>query len=117
MLLTLPFASRKPLKESSCFFSVELEEGSSSKGIYVLLSFLLQPTVESLGEFPISHAGSWEIYHETMIALRCLSEIIVRKLIEVHPQISSVALLANFRMRNPRSPVEINLDVNLGNEW
>jgi hypothetical protein len=40
MLLTLPFASGKLLEESSCFFGVEYEEGSSSKGNYVLLSFL-----------------------------------------------------------------------------
>jgi hypothetical protein len=40
MLLTLPSASGKLLKESSRFFSIEPEEGSSSKGIYVLFSFL-----------------------------------------------------------------------------
>jgi hypothetical protein len=40
MLLTLPFASEKLLEESSCFFDLEPKEGSSSKGIYVLLSFL-----------------------------------------------------------------------------
>jgi hypothetical protein len=52
MLLTLPFASGKLLEESSRFFGVEPEEGSSSKGIYVIF-----------------HAGGWEICHETMIAL------------------------------------------------
>jgi hypothetical protein len=40
ILLTLPFASKKLLKENSHFFSVEHEEGTSSKGINVLLSFL-----------------------------------------------------------------------------
>jgi hypothetical protein len=40
MLLTLPFASGKLLERSSRFFDVEHEEASSSKGIYVLLSFL-----------------------------------------------------------------------------
>jgi hypothetical protein len=40
MLLTLPFASGKLLEKSSRFFGVEHKEGSSSKGIYVLLSFL-----------------------------------------------------------------------------
>jgi hypothetical protein len=40
MLLTLPFASGKLLKKSSRFFGVEREKGSSSKDIYVLLSFL-----------------------------------------------------------------------------
>jgi hypothetical protein len=96
MLLTLPFASGKLLKGSSCFFSVELEEDSSSKGINMLLSFLRQPIVESLGEFPIFHADDWEICHETMIALPCLSESLVCKLIEVHPQISLAALLADL---------------------
>jgi hypothetical protein len=96
MLLTLPFASEKLLEEISRFFSIEHEEGSSSKGIYILLSFLWQPTVESLGGFPIFHVGSWEIYHETMIALPCLGESLIRKLIQAHPQISSVALLADL---------------------
>jgi hypothetical protein len=40
MLLTLPFASGKLLEESSYFFSIEHEEGSSGMGINVLLSFL-----------------------------------------------------------------------------
>jgi hypothetical protein len=40
ILLTLPFGSEKILKKSSHFFGIEHEEGSSSKGIYVLLSFL-----------------------------------------------------------------------------
>jgi hypothetical protein len=40
MLLTLLFASGKLIIESSRFFNVEHEEGSSSKGINVLLSFL-----------------------------------------------------------------------------
>jgi hypothetical protein len=40
MLLTLPFTSGNHLEESSPFFGVEPEEGSPSKGIYVLLSFL-----------------------------------------------------------------------------
>jgi hypothetical protein len=40
MLLTLPFTTRKLLEKSSCFFGIENQEGSSSKGIYVLLSFL-----------------------------------------------------------------------------
>jgi hypothetical protein len=40
MLLTLPFTSGKLLEKSSHFFGVEHDEGSSSKGIYVLLSFL-----------------------------------------------------------------------------
>jgi hypothetical protein len=74
-------------------------------------------------EFPIFHAGGWEIYHETMVALPCLGESLVRKLLEAHPRISSVTLLANLsdekshQMRNPRSPIEINLNVNLRNEW
>jgi hypothetical protein len=96
MLLTLPFASGKLLKESSCFFSVEHEKGSSSKGIYVLLSFLYQPTIESLGEFPIFLAGAWEICHETMIVLPCLGESLIRKLIEADPRIFSVAPLADL---------------------
>jgi hypothetical protein len=74
ILLTLSFASGKLLEKSSCFFGVEHEEGSFSKGIYVLLSFLGQPLVESHVEFPTFHAGGWEIYHETMIALPCLGE-------------------------------------------
>jgi hypothetical protein len=36
---------------------------------------------------------------------------------KAHPRISSVALLADLRMRDHRSPVEINLGVNLRNEW
>jgi hypothetical protein len=40
ILLTLPFASEKLLEESSRFFSIEREEGSSSNGINVLLIFL-----------------------------------------------------------------------------
>jgi hypothetical protein len=40
ILLTLPFASEKLLKKSSHFFSIEHEEGYSSKSIYVLHSFL-----------------------------------------------------------------------------
>jgi hypothetical protein len=96
MLFTLPFASGKLLKKSSCFFSVEHEEGSSSKSIYVLLSFLRQPIVESLGELPIFCAGGWEIYHGTMMALPSLGENLICKLLEVHPQISSVTILANL---------------------
>jgi hypothetical protein len=65
-------------------------------GIYVLLSFLRQATVESLIEFPIFHADSWEIYHETMIALPCLGKSLIRKLLEAHPLISSVTLLADL---------------------
>jgi hypothetical protein len=76
--------------------SVQHEEGSSSKGIYVLLSFLWQPTVESLGEFSIFRADGWEICHETMIALPCLGESSIRKLLEPHPQISLVSLLADL---------------------
>jgi hypothetical protein len=96
MLLTLPFASGKLLKKSSCFFSIEHEEGSSSKGIYVLLSFLWEPTVESLGEFSIFNVGGWEICHKTMIALPCLDESLICKLLEAHPQISSVTLLSDL---------------------
>jgi hypothetical protein len=40
MLLTLHFPSGKLLEEISCFFGIKNEEGSSSKGIYVHLSFL-----------------------------------------------------------------------------
>jgi hypothetical protein len=40
MVLTLPFTSEKLSEKSLRFFGVEHEEGSSSKGIYVLLSFL-----------------------------------------------------------------------------
>jgi hypothetical protein len=96
VLLNLPFASRKLLERGSCFFGVEHEEGSSSKGIYVLLSFLRKPIVESLGELPIFHAGSWEICHETMIALPSLGKSLIRRLLESHPQISLVTLLANL---------------------
>jgi hypothetical protein len=39
ILLTLPFARGKLLENSSCLFGIEHEEGSSSKGIYVFLSF------------------------------------------------------------------------------
>jgi hypothetical protein len=53
-------------------------------------------TVESLSEFPIFYVGGWEICHETMIALPCLGESLVRKLLEAHPRISSVALLADL---------------------
>jgi hypothetical protein len=56
MLLTLPFTSGKLLEKSSHFFGIEHEKGSSSKGIYVLLSFLRLPIVESQGEFLIFHA-------------------------------------------------------------
>jgi hypothetical protein len=49
-----------------------------------------------MGEFPIFHAGSREICHETMIAFPCLGESLICKLIEVHPRISSVALLADL---------------------
>jgi hypothetical protein len=62
----------------------------------VLLSLLRQPTVESLVEFPIFHAGGWEICHETKIALPCLGESLIRKLLEAHPHISSVTLLADL---------------------
>jgi hypothetical protein len=93
MLLTLPFTSGKLLKKISCFFDIEHEEGSSSKGIYILLSFLRQPIVESLGEFPIFHTGGWEICHGTMVPLPCLGESFFRKRLEAHPQISSVILL------------------------
>jgi hypothetical protein len=96
MLLTLPFTSAKLLKKSSHFFSIKHEEGSSSKVIYVLLSFLSQPIVESLGEFPIFHVGVWEIGHEITIVLPCLGESLVRRLIEVHPRISSIALLVDL---------------------
>jgi hypothetical protein len=100
MLLILPFASRKLLEKSSCFFGIEHEEGSSSKGIYVLLSFLWLPVVESLGEFPIFHAVGWEIYHETVIALPWLGENLIHKLLEAHPRISSVTLLADLSDEN-----------------
>jgi hypothetical protein len=96
MLLTLPFASGKLLKKSSCFFGVEHEEGSSSKGIYALLIFLRQPIVESLGEFLIFHAGGWEICHGTMIALPCIGESLIHKLFEAHPRIPLVTLLADL---------------------
>jgi hypothetical protein len=96
MLLTLPFSSGKPLKESSHFFSVEPEEGSSSKDFCVFLSFLWQSTVESLGEFPIFHASGWEICHDTMIALPCLGESPIRKLLDVHTSISLAVLLADL---------------------
>jgi hypothetical protein len=96
MLLTLPFASEKLLKKSSRFFSVEHEEGSSNKGIYVLLSFLRQPIVESLGEFPIFHVGGLKICHGTMIALPCLGESLICKLLEAHPHISSITILADL---------------------
>jgi hypothetical protein len=85
MLLTLPFARRKLLEKSSCFFGIEHEEGSSSMGIYVLLSFLRQHIVESLCEFPIFHADGWEFYHGTMIVLPCLGESLIHKLLEAHP--------------------------------
>jgi hypothetical protein len=49
-----------------------------------------------MGEFPIFHAGSWEICREMMIALPCLGESLVCKLTEVHPQISLVALLVDL---------------------
>jgi hypothetical protein len=96
MLLTLPFASGKLLEKSSRFFGIEHEEGSSSKGIYVLLSFLRQPIVESLGEFPIFHAGGRQICHGTVRTLPCLGESLIRKLLEAHPWFSSVTLLADL---------------------
>jgi hypothetical protein len=114
MLLTLPFTTRKILKKSLHLFSIEHEEGSSSKGIDVLLSFLWQPTVESVGEFLVFHAGGWEICHETMIALSCLGESLVQKILEAHPR---MLFLLTCRMRHPRSLIKINLDVNLKNEW
>jgi hypothetical protein len=52
--------------------------------------------VESLGEFPIFHVDGWEICHDTMIALPSLGESLIRELLQVHPQISSVALLADL---------------------
>jgi hypothetical protein len=96
MLLTLPFASEKLLEKNSRFFNIEHEEGSSSKGIYALHSLLRQPIVESLGEFPIFHAGGCEIYHGTIIALPCLGESLVRKLSEAQPRVSLVTLLADL---------------------
>jgi hypothetical protein len=87
-----PFTKGKLLEKSSCFFSVEHEEVSSSKGIYVLLSFLWQPTVE----FQIFHAGDWETCHDTMIALPCLGESLIHKLLEAHPRIHSITLLADL---------------------
>jgi hypothetical protein len=91
-----PFSSKKLLEKSSRFFGVEHEEGSSSKGIYVLLSFLWQPPVESLVEFPILHAGGWEICHESLIALPCLGVSLIHKLLVAHPWIHLVTLLANL---------------------
>jgi hypothetical protein len=96
MLLTLPFTCGKLLENSSHLFSIEQEEGSSSKGTYVLLSFLRQPIVESLGEFPIFHANGWEIWHGNMIAIPCLSESLICKLLEAHPRISSVTPFADL---------------------
>jgi hypothetical protein len=55
-----------------------------------------QPTVESLGEFPIFLVGDREIRHETLIALPCLGESLICRLLEAHPRISSVALLADL---------------------
>jgi hypothetical protein len=86
MLLALPSASGKLLEKSSRFFGIEHEEGFSSMGIYVVLSFLRQSIVESLGEFLIFHIGGWEIYHGTMIALPCLGKSLIRKLLEAHPR-------------------------------
>jgi hypothetical protein len=117
MLHTIPFASGKLLEKSSCFFDIEHEEGFSSQGIYVILSFLRQPIVESLGEYPIFQDGSCEICRGTMIVLPCLSKSLVRKLLEAHPRITSVTLLADLLDEKSRSHVEINLDINLGNEW
>jgi hypothetical protein len=62
----------------------------------VLVSFLSQPIVESLGKFLIIHASGWEIYHGTMIALPCLGESLIREPLEVHPWISSDALLVDL---------------------
>jgi hypothetical protein len=52
-----------------------------------------------------------------MITLPCLGESLVHKLIEVHPWISLVALLADLSDEKSQKTIEINLDVNLGNEW
>jgi hypothetical protein len=57
---------------------------------------LSQPIVQSLVEFPIFHANGWEIYHETMITLPCLGKSLIRKLLEAHPQIQLVTLLADL---------------------
>jgi hypothetical protein len=73
-----------------------LASGPSTKGIYVLVSFLWEPTVESLGEFPIFHDNGWEICHEIVIELPWFSESLICKLLEAHPQISSVTLLADL---------------------
>jgi hypothetical protein len=110
ILLTLPLTSGKLLKKSLRFFNVENEEGFSSMGIYVLLSFLRQSIVESLVEFPIFHAGGWEIYHETMIALPGLGESLVLGPLRL-------LFLLTCQGRNLRSLVNINLDINLRNEW
>jgi hypothetical protein len=81
----------------------------------VLLSFLGQPIVESMVEFPIFRASGWEIGHETRIALPCLGESVVLKLHEAHPQMHSVNLLANlldeksqksYRDKSRRKPQE-----------
>jgi hypothetical protein len=42
------------------------------------------------------HVAGWEICHETMIALPCLGESLVRKLLEAHPWTHSVTLLADL---------------------
>jgi hypothetical protein len=62
----------------------------------ILLSFLRKPILEPLGKIPIFHSSNWEVYHEDVIALPCFDNGFTCKLLEAHPQISTIAPLTNL---------------------
>jgi hypothetical protein len=62
----------------------------------VYLGFLRQPIIEPLGKISIFHSDNWEVCHEEVIALPCFNNGFTRKLLEAHPRISVVTLLANL---------------------
>jgi hypothetical protein len=62
----------------------------------VFLGFLRQPIIEPLGKISIFHSGNWEVCHEEVIAIPCFGNGFTCKVLEAHPWISVVVLLANL---------------------
>jgi hypothetical protein len=59
-------------------------------------SYILKQSSRPLGKIPIFHYGNWEVCHKEVLALPCFGNGFTCKLLEAHPQISAVALLANL---------------------
>jgi hypothetical protein len=83
----------------------------------VFLGFLRLPIIEPLGKIPIFHSGNWDIYHKEVIVLPCFGNGFTHKLLEAHPKILVVALLANLSDESSRKFCQEESYVNLRKEW